>query len=33
LKARDLGVEGYIRKPIDRESFLAKISETIGGLL
>lgn len=33
LKARDLGVEGYIRKPIERESFLSKISDTIGGLL
>ena len=29
LKAREIGVDGYIRKPIDRESFLAKISETL----
>lgn len=29
LKAREIGVDGYIRKPIERESFLAKISETL----
>lgn len=30
LKARALGVEGYIRKPINKDSFFAKISDSLG---
>ena len=29
MKAKELGVDGYIRKPIERESFLLKISDAI----
>lgn len=31
LKARELGVEGYLRKPIQREDLLERVRKALGG--